>query len=108
MASAAGMRGAGAGLMTAATASRPGPRTGRGRGDSCHLRHLGAGLGSHAGRGYEPPAGPGTINIIATLPLTLSDAPLVNAMATANEGPARQPDMLCAPAPAASERFGAE
>ncbi|WP_443043862.1 adenosylcobinamide amidohydrolase [Streptomyces sp. NBC_00306] len=91
MASAAGMQGAGAGLMTAVTASRPGPRTGRGRGDSCHLRHLGAGLGSHAGRGHEPPAGPGTINITAILSLTRSDAPLVNAMATANERRSRAP-----------------
>ncbi|RSS78592.1 adenosylcobinamide amidohydrolase [Streptomyces sp. WAC06614] len=81
----AGAHGAGVGLMTAADVSR-----------HVHARDGGVQVSVTAGlevRGWAAspaegtlrPAEPGTINIVATLPVALSDAALVNAVATATE-----------------------
>ncbi|KUH40037.1 MULTISPECIES: adenosylcobinamide amidohydrolase [Streptomyces] len=85
LAAGAGAPGAGVGLMTAADVS-----------SYAHAYDGGAEALATAGvevrgwaaapdRGPTVPAGPGTINIIAVLPVTLTDAALVNAVATATE-----------------------
>ncbi|MFG2901914.1 adenosylcobinamide amidohydrolase [Streptomyces zaomyceticus] len=81
----AGLEGAGVGLMTAASVA-----------DRCHAVDGGVGAVVTAGIGVRgwaagPEAGgvpvprPGTINIIVSLPVPLTDAALVNAVATATE-----------------------
>ncbi|MFD3997764.1 adenosylcobinamide amidohydrolase [Streptomyces sp. NPDC058548] len=85
LAAGAGLTGAGVGLMTAASVA-----------DRCHAEDGGvravvtAGIGVR-GWAAAPGAGgvtiphPGTINIIVSLPVPLTDAALVNAVATATE-----------------------
>lgn len=85
LAAGAGLEGAGVGLMTAASVA-----------DRCHAVDGGvravvtAGIGVR-GWAAAPEAGgvpvprPGTINIIVSLPVPLTDAALVNAVATATE-----------------------
>ncbi|MFK0294947.1 adenosylcobinamide amidohydrolase [Streptomyces sp. NPDC090442] len=81
----AGVRGDGVGLMTAADVSR-----------YAHAQDGGAeavatsgisvrGWAAAPAAGTPLPAAPGTINIIAALPVALTDAALVNAVATATE-----------------------
>ncbi|MFE2051086.1 adenosylcobinamide amidohydrolase [Streptomyces sp. NPDC059459] len=85
LAGAAGARGPGVGLMTAADVSAPG--SGRDGGAEAVVT---AGV-SVRGWAASPAAGatgaaaPGTINIVAALPVALSDAALVNAVMTATE-----------------------
>ncbi|WP_435057269.1 adenosylcobinamide amidohydrolase [Streptomyces sp. bgisy060] len=84
LASGAGLDGAGVGLMTAASVA-----------DRCHAADGGARAVVTAGigvRGWAAvPEGPvvaprpGTINIVVSLPVPLTDAALVNAVATATE-----------------------
>ncbi|MDT9686326.1 adenosylcobinamide amidohydrolase [Streptomyces sp. TRM76323] len=81
----AGARGPGVGLMTAADVSG-------------HARACDGGVGAVATAGLgvrgwaaspapgaAVPAGPGTVNIVVALPVALTDAALVNAVATATE-----------------------
>jgi len=85
LAGAAGVEGPGVGLMTAADVSR-----------HAHARDGGVeavvtagisvrGWAASPAEGGTVPAQPGTINIIAALPVALTDAALVNAVATATE-----------------------
>ncbi|MEV5343655.1 adenosylcobinamide amidohydrolase [Streptomyces sp. NPDC052676] len=85
LADAMGLSGAGVGLMTAADVSA-----------YAHARDGGAeavvtagvsvrGWAASAGEGTAVPAAPGTINIVVALPVPLTDAALVNAVATATE-----------------------
>ncbi|MEU6083449.1 adenosylcobinamide amidohydrolase [Streptomyces sp. NPDC047108] len=81
----AGAHGPGVGLMTAADVGA----FGRGQ-DGGAEAVVTAGLGvrgwaASPAEGTSAPAGPGTINIIAALPVPLTDAALVNAVATATE-----------------------
>lgn len=81
----AGLRGAGVGLMTAAEVSRPGrARSGGAEAVATSAVSVRQWAASTA-EGTESPPGPGTINIIVALPVALSDAALVNAVATATE-----------------------
>ncbi|MFF9763725.1 MULTISPECIES: adenosylcobinamide amidohydrolase [Streptomyces] len=85
LAAAAGARGPGVGLMTAADVSA-----------YAHARDAGAeayvtagvdvrGWAARPGEGAGGPQDPGTINIVVAVPVPLSDAALVNAVATATE-----------------------
>ncbi|WP_411102968.1 adenosylcobinamide amidohydrolase [Streptomyces sp. cmx-4-9] len=81
----AGVRGAGVGLMTAAAVSRPG-RAHSGGVEAVVTSGISVrGWAASADEGTRLPSGPGTINIIAAVPAALSDAALVNAVATATE-----------------------
>ncbi|MFJ5776902.1 adenosylcobinamide amidohydrolase [Streptomyces sp. NPDC093094] len=85
LAAAAGEHGPGVGLMTAADV------TAYGRGQDGGVGAVAtAGLGvrgwaASPDEGVPGPAGPGTINIVVALPVPLTDAALVNAVATATE-----------------------
>ncbi|MER7490622.1 adenosylcobinamide amidohydrolase [Streptomyces sp. NPDC126497] len=85
LAAAAGARGPGVGLMTAADVSA-----------YTHAEDAGAqayvtagvdvrGWAARPGRGTDGPQDPGTINIVVAVPAPLSDAALVNAVGTATE-----------------------
>ncbi|MFD3698337.1 adenosylcobinamide amidohydrolase [Streptomyces sp. NPDC058646] len=85
LARSAGADGAGVGLMTAAQVSRPG-RARSGGVDVLATSGIAVrGWAASPAEGTAVPAGPGTINIIAALPVALTDAALVNAVATATE-----------------------
>ncbi|MEV2201240.1 adenosylcobinamide amidohydrolase [Streptomyces fradiae] len=81
----AGAHGPGVGLMTAADVRA------HGRCEDAGVRAVAtAGLGVRGWaaspvEGPAVPAGPGTVNIVAALPVALTDAALVNAVATATE-----------------------
>ncbi|GGZ23837.1 adenosylcobinamide amidohydrolase [Streptomyces nitrosporeus] len=85
IAAAEGLTGPGAGLMTAAdvtarTTGHDGPVT------ATVTSGLGVrGWAAAPGPGTGGPPVPGTVNIVVTLPVALSDAALVNAVATATE-----------------------
>ncbi|MEV5320202.1 adenosylcobinamide amidohydrolase [Streptomyces sp. NPDC052687] len=85
LAHAMGLSGAGVGLLTAADVSA-----------YAHARDGGAeavvtagvsvrGWAASAGEGTAAPPAPGTVNIVVALPVALTDAALVNAVATATE-----------------------
>ncbi|MFF8833459.1 adenosylcobinamide amidohydrolase [Streptomyces sp. NPDC015131] len=85
LAAGAGLRGAGVGLMTAADVAR------HGRGHDGGVGAFAtAGLGVRGWAaapvpGTAGPGRPGTVNIVAAVPVALTDAALVNAVATATE-----------------------
>ncbi|MFE3638004.1 adenosylcobinamide amidohydrolase [Streptomyces sp. NPDC059168] len=82
LAAGAGATGPGVGLMTAADVSRPG----RARdGGAEAVVTAGISVRGWAATPAEGTAQPGTINIVAVLPVALTDAALVNAVATATE-----------------------
>ncbi|MFD3437251.1 adenosylcobinamide amidohydrolase [Streptomyces sp. NPDC058685] len=85
LASAAGMQGAGVGLMTAADVSRPGLARDGGVEAVATSGISVRGWAAAPDEGARTPVGPGTINIVAAVPVALSDAALVNAVATATE-----------------------
>ncbi|OEJ93174.1 adenosylcobinamide amidohydrolase [Streptomyces thermolilacinus] len=81
----AGARGPGVGLMTAADVSRYGRAADGGVG-AVATAGLGVrGWAASPARGTAVPAGPGTVNIVVAVPVALTDAALVNAVATATE-----------------------
>ncbi|WNF25562.1 adenosylcobinamide amidohydrolase [Streptomyces sp. C11-1] len=85
IAAAEGLTGPGAGLMTAAEVAAY--TTGHDGGVTATVT---AGLGVRGwaaapDEGTGSPHGPGTVNIVVTVPVALSDAALVNAVATATE-----------------------
>ncbi|OIJ63924.1 adenosylcobinamide amidohydrolase [Streptomyces mangrovisoli] len=85
LAEAAGARGAGVGLMTAADVTAHG-RARDGGVDVVATAGLGVrGWAATPIAGSALPPAPGTINIVAALPVPLTDAALVNAVATATE-----------------------
>ncbi|GGX77378.1 adenosylcobinamide amidohydrolase [Streptomyces anandii] len=81
----AGVRGAGVGLMTAADVA------GYAHAHDCGAEALAtAGIGVRGwaavpGEGSDRPSAPGTVNIVAALPVALTDAALVNAVTTVTE-----------------------
>ncbi|AZM93924.1 adenosylcobinamide amidohydrolase (plasmid) [Streptomyces sp. W1SF4] len=81
----AGAHGAGVGLMTAADVSRHVHAHGGGVQTSVTAGLEVRGWAASPAEGTLRPAAPGTINIVATIPVALSDAALVNAVATATE-----------------------
>ncbi|CAL9615823.1 hypothetical protein SUDANB38_05765 [Streptomyces sp. enrichment culture] len=85
LAAAAGVRGPGVGLMTAADVSRYGHAEDGGVG-AVATAGLGVrGWAASPAAGTAVPTGPGTVNIVVAVPVALSDAALVNAVATATE-----------------------
>ncbi|WP_307787204.1 MULTISPECIES: adenosylcobinamide amidohydrolase [Streptomyces] len=81
----AGAHGPGVGLMTAADVQAHG-RAQDGGVEAVATAGLGVrGWAASPARGTTAQAAPGTINIIAALPVALTDAALVNAVATATE-----------------------
>ncbi|MGC5345541.1 adenosylcobinamide amidohydrolase [Streptomyces sp. DT24] len=84
IAAAEGLTGPGAGLMTAAdvTARTVATDTGATATVTCGLGVRGWAAAPDGDTGPRPP---GTVNIVVTLPVALSDAALVNAVATATE-----------------------
>ncbi|MFJ8149756.1 adenosylcobinamide amidohydrolase [Streptomyces sp. NPDC096048] len=85
LARAAGARGTGVGLMTAADVSAS-ARARDGGAEAVVTAGISVrGWAASPERGAVAPAAPGTINIIAALPVALSDAALVNAVMTATE-----------------------
>ncbi|MFE0036922.1 adenosylcobinamide amidohydrolase [Streptomyces sp. NPDC059015] len=80
-----GMRGLGVGLMTAADVSRNGRARDGGVEAVATVGIAVRGWAAAADEGGGALAAPGTINIVAALPVALSDAALVNAVATATE-----------------------
>ncbi|MFD3651933.1 adenosylcobinamide amidohydrolase [Streptomyces sp. NPDC058620] len=85
IAAAEGLTGPGAGLMTAADVTA---RTTAADTDVTATVTAGLGVRGWAAapaEGVEGPPLPGTVNIVVTLPVALSDAALVNAVATATE-----------------------
>lgn len=85
IAAAEGLTGPGAGLMTAADVAA---RTTASEADVTATVTAGLGVRGWAAapaEGVEGPPRPGTVNIVVTLPVALSDAALVNAVATATE-----------------------
>ncbi|WP_433573588.1 adenosylcobinamide amidohydrolase [Streptomyces sp. CA-251247] len=85
LARAAGLQGTGVGLMTAADVSRPGLARDGGVEAVATSGISVRGWAASPDDGARTPAGPGTINIVTVLPVALSDAALVNAVATATE-----------------------
>ncbi|MEU3829848.1 adenosylcobinamide amidohydrolase [Streptomyces sp. SID486] len=80
-----GLRGPGVGLMTAADVQAYG-RAHDGGVEAVATAGLGVrGWAASPARGTVAPTGPGTINVVAALPVALTDAALVNAVATATE-----------------------
>lgn len=80
-----GLAGPGVGLMTAADVTA---RTTAAEADVTATVTAGLGVRGWAAapaEGVEGPPPPGTVNIVVTLPVALSDAALVNAVATATE-----------------------
>ncbi|MCK7625876.1 adenosylcobinamide amidohydrolase [Streptomyces sp. RS10V-4] len=85
LAAAAGARGPGVGLMTAADVRAYGHGADGGA-EAAATAGLGVrGWAASPARGTLTAARPGTVNIIAALPVALTDAALVNAVATATE-----------------------
>ncbi|WND39453.1 adenosylcobinamide amidohydrolase [Streptomyces sp. BB1-1-1] len=85
LARAAGARGSGVGLMTAADVSAS-ARARDGGVEAVVTAGISVrGWAASPEQGAAAPAAPGTINIIAALPVALSDAALVNAVMTATE-----------------------
>ncbi|MEU2550886.1 adenosylcobinamide amidohydrolase [Streptomyces sp. NPDC013313] len=85
LATAAGAAGPGVGLMTAADVSRHG-RAADGGAQAVVTAGISVrGWAATEAEGTVLPAQPGTINIVAVLPVALTDAALVNAVATATE-----------------------
>ncbi|MDI9887125.1 adenosylcobinamide amidohydrolase [Streptomyces sp. HNM0645] len=80
-----GMRGPGVGLMTAADVSRNGRACDGGVEAVATVGIAVRGWAAAADEGGVALAAPGTINIVAALPVALTDAALVNAVATATE-----------------------
>lgn len=85
LAAAAGARGPGVGLMTAADVSAYARAEDAGA-EACVTAGVDVrGWAARPGEGTSGLQGPGTINIVVALPVPLSDAALVNAVATATE-----------------------
>ncbi|MGW5613027.1 adenosylcobinamide amidohydrolase [Streptomyces sp. NPDC003877] len=81
----AGARGAGVGLMTAADVRAYGLACDGGT-EAVATAGLGVrGWAASPAEGTLAPVGPGTVNIVVALPVALTDAALVNAVATATE-----------------------
>ncbi|MEE1752891.1 adenosylcobinamide amidohydrolase [Streptomyces sp. SP18CS02] len=85
MADAAGARGSGVGLMTAADVSGFAQVHDGGVEAVATAGVTVRGWAASPAEGTPVPAKPGTINVIAAVPVALSDAALVNAVATATE-----------------------
>nr|BFD84357.1 adenosylcobinamide amidohydrolase [Streptomyces sp. Xyl84] len=85
LAAGAGLRGEGVGLMTAADVSRHASAADAGAQALVTAGIDVRGWAASPAEGTALPAQPGTINIIAALPVALTDAALVNAVATATE-----------------------
>jgi adenosylcobinamide amidohydrolase len=85
LAAEAGVEGPGVGLMTAADVSRHGHAEDGGVEAVATAGVRVRGWAASPTEGTALPAQPGTINIIAALPVALTDAALVNAVATATE-----------------------
>ncbi|MCB5167320.1 adenosylcobinamide amidohydrolase [Streptomyces bambusae] len=85
LARAAGAHGAGVGLMTAADVSRHARAHDGGVEASVTAGLTVRGWAASPADGSSRPAAPGTINTVVTVPVALSDAALVNAVATATE-----------------------
>ncbi|MFD0141518.1 MULTISPECIES: adenosylcobinamide amidohydrolase [unclassified Streptomyces] len=85
LAAAAGAGGAGVGLLTAADVTAHGQAADGGAQAVATAGVTVRGWAASPAEGTVHPAAPGTINIIAALPVALSDAALVNAVATATE-----------------------
>ncbi|MFJ5677463.1 adenosylcobinamide amidohydrolase [Streptomyces sp. NPDC093097] len=81
----AGVRGSGVGLMTAADVTRRGQAHDDGAEAVATAGISVRGWAAAPGAGTGLPTAPGTINIVAALPVALTDAALVNAVATATE-----------------------
>ncbi|MEU2658550.1 adenosylcobinamide amidohydrolase, partial [Streptomyces sp. NPDC007325] len=81
----AGLHGPGVGLMTAAEVSRPGAASDGGVDAVATAGIEVRGWAAAPGPGVPGPQAPGTINIVAFVPAPLTDAALVNAVATATE-----------------------
>ncbi|MFF7813113.1 adenosylcobinamide amidohydrolase [Streptomyces sp. NPDC007945] len=81
----AGLQGPGVGLMTAAEVARRGTASDGGVDAVATAGTEVRGWAAAAGAGVPGPQAPGTINIVATVPAPLTDAALVNAVATATE-----------------------
>ncbi|MFI8420541.1 adenosylcobinamide amidohydrolase [Streptomyces sp. NPDC085479] len=81
----AGLHGPGVGLMTAAEVSRPGAASDGGVDAVATAGIEVRGWAAAPGPGVPGPQFPGTINIVAFVPAPLTDAALVNAVATATE-----------------------
>ncbi|MFF8592647.1 adenosylcobinamide amidohydrolase [Streptomyces sp. NPDC015220] len=85
LAAGAGLEGPGVGLMTAADVSRHG-RAEDGGAEAVATAGISVrGWAASPAEGTAVPGQPGTINIVTALPVALSDAALVNAVATATE-----------------------
>ncbi|MET9348461.1 adenosylcobinamide amidohydrolase [Streptomyces termitum] len=85
LAAAAGLDGPGVGLMTAAEVARPGTGTDGGVTAVATAGIEVRGWAAAPGPALPAPPPPGTINIVVTVPAPLTDAALVNAVATATE-----------------------
>ncbi|MFF5504901.1 adenosylcobinamide amidohydrolase [Streptomyces roseolus] len=81
----AGLQGPGVGLMTAAEVARRGTASDGGVDAVATAGTEVRGWAAAPGAGVPGPQPPGTINIVATVPAPLTDAALVNAVATATE-----------------------
>jgi adenosylcobinamide amidohydrolase len=81
----AGLRGPGVGLMTAADVSRHGQAADGGAEAVVTAGISVRGWAASPEKGTSLPGRPGTINIIAALPVPLTDAALVNAVTTVTE-----------------------
>lgn len=85
LAARAGLHGPGVGLMTAADVSGYGHATDGGTEAVVTAGISVRGWAASPAEGTSLPARPGTINIVAALPVPLTDAALVNAVTTATE-----------------------
>ncbi|MFG3351801.1 adenosylcobinamide amidohydrolase [Streptomyces sp. NPDC048001] len=85
LALAAGLHGQGVALMTAADVTRHGHAHDEGAEAVATAGISVRGWAASPRPGAAAPAAPGTINVVAALPVALSDAALVNAVATATE-----------------------
>ncbi|MFI8369814.1 adenosylcobinamide amidohydrolase [Streptomyces sp. NPDC085466] len=81
----AGLHGPGVGLMTAAEVTRPGAASDGGVDAVATAGIEVRGWAAAPGPAVPGPQAPGTINIVAFVPAPLTDAALVNAVATATE-----------------------
>ncbi|MFE4414646.1 adenosylcobinamide amidohydrolase [Streptomyces sp. NPDC056821] len=85
LAGAAGLDGAGVGLMTAADVTAHGSAEDGGATAVATAGIRVRGWAASPAPGTDGPGAPGTINVVAALPAALSDAALVNAVVTATE-----------------------
>ncbi|MFF4824009.1 adenosylcobinamide amidohydrolase [Streptomyces sp. NPDC001312] len=85
LAGAAGLDGAGVGLMTAADVTAHGSAEDGGATAVATAGIRVRGWAASPAPGMDGPGAPGTINVVAALPAALSDAALVNAVITATE-----------------------